>query len=484
MPRMTALALTLAWGLCIPEALPAQPRAASRPVVYEGARLIVGDGSAPIENGVLVVEGGTITGVGPRGSVRFPSGAQRVNLAGKTVMPAFVNVHAHIGYETYINPGGESRPEYFNPENVLDHLQRQAFYGTGTVNDAGSAPLPMSLDFLKDFEAGRFGPAARMTLMGGVVPVNGGPDHVLIEGTRPLGASYEVTLSREARAAVQDIARKGVRQLKIWIGDRGGTYPAMPHELYDAVIDEAHKLGVLVHAHASSNRDQIDVLRAGADVLVHAVGNEPLAPELVALLKQKQPYWAPVMGLLDPSELCEPGNAFVEQAHSEDMIAEFRQHPKSDGRYLYPQLAGCPRDSQMRLSGLVRNPELLKANFMTMIRSGAKLVLSTDAGVFPKYTFGSADHHEIEKYVNFGLSPSDAIVAATSRPAELLGLKDVGMLATGRRADFQVLGANPLENIRNTRSIEAVYLKGVRLDREALRRKWRPAASAPATPKR
>ena len=447
----------------------------SRPVLYEGARLVIGDQSAAIEGGAFVVDNGKITAIGQKGTVKAPSGATRVDLTGKTVIPALVNAHAHIGYETYTNPGGESRPEYFTPENVLDHLQRHAFYGVGTVNDAGSAPLPQSLDFLRNADAGKYPDAARMTLMAGVVPVNGGPDHVLIEATRPLGASYEVTLSGEARAAVRDVAAKNVKHVKVWIGDRGGTYPAMPHETYDAVIDEAHKVGIKVHAHASSNRDQADVLRAGADVLVHAVGNQPLADDLIALLKEKKPYWSPVMGLLDPSELCEPGNTFVEQAHSDEMIAEFRAAPRPGVDYLYPPLAGCPQSAQLKLSGLVRDPELLKRNFMTMIQSGARLVLGTDAGVFPKYSFGSADHHEIEKYVKLGLTPAQAIVAATSQPAELLGLTDVGTLAAGKSPDFVVLTANPLDDIRNTRTIEQVYLRGARVDRDALRAKWKGA---------
>ena len=111
-----------------------------------------------------------------------------------------------------------------------------------------------------------------------------------------------------------------------------------------------------------------------------------------------------------------------------------------------------------------------------MIESGARLVLSTDAGILPKYTFGSSEHHEMEMFVKLGLSAADAVVASTSRPAQLLRLQDSGVLTAGKRADFVVMNANPLENIRNARQIDSVYLNGARIDREKLLAAWRKTA--------
>jgi imidazolonepropionase-like amidohydrolase len=102
-------------------------------------------------------------------------------------------------------------------------------------------------------------------------------------------------------------------------------------------------------------------------------------------------------------------------------------------------------------------------------------VLGTDAGVSAKYSYGFAEHHELGMYVRLGLTPAEAIIASTSRPTEVLGIQDTGVLAKGRRADFLVLNANPLENIRNTREIDGVYLNGAKLDREALRAKFKQA---------
>jgi imidazolonepropionase-like amidohydrolase len=431
-----------------------QSRVGFTAVLYEGGRLIIGDASAPVEDGAFLVQNGRITSLGRRGGVRSPAGATRVDLTGKTVMPAMVNAHAHFGYERFTKAEGEALPENFTPENLLDHLEREAFYGVGTANDGGSAPVSLSLQFQLDQAARNLPPAAQYGFNAGIVPPNGGPDSILIRGTRPLHANYEVVRAPEARAAVQDVAAKHITRVKVWLGDRGGSYPAMPHEVYDAVIDEAHKQGIKVHAHATSLRDQKDALRAGADVLVHMVQNARVDAELMALLQDKKPYWATVIALGDRSDVCDH-DPFFEQSLSAAIIAEI-------------QANGC----QPNPNAAARD-EMLKYNFAKMIESGAQLVLGADTGIRPGNAFGSGDHHEIANWVRLGLTPAHAIVAATSRPAEALGLRDVGTLAEGKSADFVVLDANPLDDIRNTRRIAGVYLRGVPLDRSALIAKWK-----------
>jgi imidazolonepropionase-like amidohydrolase len=456
MRRLRMAACCLAIGLMASIAAYSQSSAPSTAVLYEGGRLIIGDGSASIESGAFVVQNGRIAALGRKGAVTVPSGATRVDLTGKTVMPAMVNAHAHFGYERFTRAAGEALPESFTPENLLDHLQREAFYGVGTANDGGSAPMPLSLQFQRDQAAGKFSAAAQYWFNVGIVPPNGGPDTILIKGTRPLHANYEVLLAPEARAAVQEVAARNVTHVKVWLGDRGGSYPAMPHEVYDAVIDEAHKHGIRVHAHATTLRDQKDALRAGVDVLVHMVQNVKIDDELSTLLKEKKPYWATVIALGDRSDVCD-GDPFFLQSLSAKIVADIRANACT------PNPNAAARE------------ELLKYNFMKMIDSGARLVLGADTGIRPGNAFGSGDHHEIAHWVQFGLTPAQAIVAATSRPAEALGLKDVGMLAEGKSADFVVLNANPLDDIRNTRQIASVYLRGVMLDRNALVAKWKRA---------
>jgi len=427
--------------------------------IYEGARLILGDERAPIENGAFVVQNGRFTAVGRRGAVQAPAGATRVDLTGKTVMPALVNAHVHFGYERFTKAEGEALPENFTPENLLDHLQREAFYGVGTANDGGSAPIPLSLQFQIDQAARNFPPAAQYWLNAGIVPPNGGPDTILIKGTRPLHANYEVIRAPEGRAAVQDIVAKNITHLKIWLGDRGGSYPAMPYQVYDAIIDEAHKNHVAVHAHATTIRDQKDALRAGVDVLVHMVQNQPIDEELAGLVREHKPYWATVIALGDRSDVCDD-DPFFTQSLSARIIADIKA-------------TSCARNPNA-----ATREERLKTNFMKMIDSGARPILGADTGIRPGNAFGSGDHHEIAHWVQMGLPPAQAIIAATSRPAEALGLKDVGRLAEGTMADFLVLNANPLDDIKNTRQIANVYLRGARLDREALVAKWKTGAAS------
>jgi imidazolonepropionase-like amidohydrolase len=434
-------------------------------VIYEGARLIIGDASAPIENGAFVVRNGHITAIGPKDSVKMPAGASRIDLTGKTVMPAMNNAHLHIGYEGFVSWSVENH----SPENVLDHLEREAYYGVGAALSMGEQPPAFAIQFQQDQLAGKFPPAARFFFASGLAPPGGGPDSLLIQGTTPLHAVFEVSTPAEAIAAVRKIAAMKIKEVKFWVDNRDNTrggMKKMPSEVYTAIIEEAHKHGMITHAHATNLQDQKGVVKAGVDVLVHTLTAEKLDDEFLAILKDKRPFWAPVMGLADRSELCDGPIPFIEQTMPDSVAADIR----AGKTWLPSSPCSTPPNAQA-----ARREENLQYNFPKYIAAGARIVLGTDAGVSAKYAYGFAEHHEIGMYVRLGMTPAEAIIASTSRPTQVLRINDTGTLAKGKRADFIVLNANPLENIRNTREIDSVYLYGAKLDRESLQAKFKQA---------
>jgi hypothetical protein len=288
-------------------------------------------------------------------------------------------------YERYTSWGAEN----YTPRNVLDHLQREAFYGVGATYSVGSSPTEQAIQFQQDQDAGNIPLAARFFFMPGMAPPNGGPDAILIKATTALRVVHEVTTAPEARAAVQTMAGRNIKNVKIWVDDRRGTYPKMTPDVYNAIIDEAHRHRMKVHAHAIALADQKAVVRAGADVVVHTVTSEKLDDEYIALLREKRPYWTTVIGLGDRSEVCD-NDPFVDQVLPSQVVATIRA--RVEARPLVPSCGPRSPNAAVR-------EEMLANNFPKMIAAGARLVLGTDAGIHPGYTFGSAEHHEIARWV-------------------------------------------------------------------------------------
>jgi imidazolonepropionase-like amidohydrolase len=397
--------------------------------------------------------------LGRMGEVEAPASATRVNLDGSTVIPAFINGHAQPGYEgSPSNRYTNWRAENWTPDNVLAHLQRAAFYGVGVVVSAGGDEPMRAMQFAQQQNAGSVVPAAAYIYAAGLELPNGGPAAPLMKA----GALPKAATVQEARAAVQAVAGRNVRHLNIWI-TRDGAYPAMTPEtyaVYAAVYDEAHKSGLLVHTHASTLADQKAALRGGTDVLV---GVTPEAPdeEFLALVRDRKPYWIPVDGPgADPREWCQ--DPFVLQGLPEHAL-NVTYNPATGAA----ALNGCARPQGNAAAGEKR----LGETFRAMTGAGARVVLGTNAGM-GGYLYGWAEHYTLARFVKFGMTPLQALQTATQQPAELFGLTDRGALAAGKRADFVVLYANPLDNILLTRRIGDVYIGGEMLGRTRLLGAW------------
>ena len=288
---VTALVLaTILWGASL-EVVWGQ---ASEVLVFEGARLIPGDGSAPIENAAFIVRQGKIEQVGPRGTLQVPNGARHVDLTGKTVMPMLINLHGHIGYLK----GTAVDPKNFTREQVLDELRRHQYYGVGVVQVLGTDRNDLELLIRDEQRSGVLtDPSLAMLFSAGagIVAPNGGAPNG--------GPPFAVDVMREAgsdaqgRQHVRELAAQKVDVVKMWVDDRNGKFPKLKPEVYRAIIDEAHQLKLKVIVHATLLDDTKELIKAGVDGLAHPVRSGPIDDEFVELIKAHDVFQCTTVGL-------------------------------------------------------------------------------------------------------------------------------------------------------------------------------------------
>ena len=385
---------------------------------FAGARLIAGDGRAPIEDAAFLVENTRITQVGRRGQIKVPAGAARVDLAGKTVMPAIVDAHTHMATKR---------------EALVDQLQRLAYYGSAATLSMGTDGGDLSFQVRAETIPG----AARYRTAGrGITMPEPGRSDV----------PYWITSAAEGRKAVQELAARKVDIVKIWVDDRNGKYKKLTPDLYGPIIEEAHRHKLRVSAHIFTLEDAKGLLRAGIDVFAHGVRDRDIDDEGLALFKQ-HPQVLLIPNLPDrgiPGDLSWMSGTVPADELKKMQAAQAAPNP------------GVPDAFAIQ----ARNLAKLNA-------AGVRIGLGTDGA-----SSGWNPHVEMADMVSAGMTPAQVIVAATRTSAEILQLTDLGTIAPGKSADFVVLDANPLDDIMNTRRISSVYLRGAAVDRAALRERW------------
>jgi imidazolonepropionase-like amidohydrolase len=445
---MRALGLTVLAVLAAIVLTATGPQGQGAVTLFEGARLIRSDGRAPIENSAFIVENDRFTRVGRKGELEPPPRALRVDLTGKTVIPALIDAHSHIGYMKDLTSG----PDNYTRENILDHMRRFAYFGVAASQAMGSdfGELPFQVRNEVHADAARFLTAGR-----GLAPLAEiSPDNMR-------HAAYAITTEQGARGAVEELAARGVKIVKTWVDDRGGTIRKLTPNLYRAIIDEAHRRGMRVAVHATGLADAKDLLRSGVDVFAHMIGD--VDDELVALFKQ-HPNTAVLTALGGPRRTIyapwlSPPHPLVRETVSaaqitrlQDRLAKTSAEDMERGRQAWTRVA----------RGLTR-----------LSAEGVRIGAATDGGGQTGDQFiGWTMHTEVENMVAAGMTPTQVLVSATRTSAEVLGLNDLGTIAPGKSADFVVLDANPLDDITNTRKISDVYLRGRKVDRSKLRREF------------
>ena len=384
---------------------------------FEGARLIVGDESAPIENATFLVRDGRITQVGSTGDVEVPEGATVVDLTGQTVMPAIIDTHTHLRIDAR--------------DTLIEDLQRRAYYGVvGTASmgrEVGDVPYQIREEVVPN--ASRFRLAGR-----GITGEEPGRSDI----------PYWVTTEAEARTAVQELAALNVDIVKIWVDDRDDMYTKLTPELYGAIIEEAHMNDLRVTAHIFELADAKGLVRAGLDAFAHGVRDQDIDDEFVTLVEER------------PNLVLVPN--LPNRGVATDLSWVGETVPADDLEAL--QAAAIDRPEAQEAFGIqARNLARLSA-------AGMLVALGTDGNT------PYAPHIEMEDMVAAGMSPQEVIVAATRNSAALMRFPDLGTVEAGKSADFIVLDANPLDDITNTRRIDAVYMRGTAVDRAGLRAGW------------
>jgi imidazolonepropionase-like amidohydrolase len=400
-------------------------------IALVGGTLIDGTGRDPVPDSVVVIEKGRIVEAGPKSRVKIPSGAQKVDARGKTILPGLWDMHAHFEQV-------EWGPIYLAA-------------GATTVRDCGN-----EFEFItavRDAVANGRGLGPRLLLAG------------IVDGTGPsaLGVA-RVDTPEQAKMWTGKYHDAGFQQMKI--------YSSVKLEEVKEVAEEAHRLGMTVTGHVpiglnayqtiEAGQDQINhipyivdimvpTLPADASRLDHANAaanldlNSPVAEKAIAFLVQHGTVVDPTLALFEffsastakPAASIEPGVLKV-APELQAILADVG-----------------PPSPQAEISEKVFAKELAVVG--ALHKAGVPIVAGTDQTV-P----GHSLHREIELYVQAGFTPMEAIQAATIVPARVMGLdKEIGTVEAGKRADVIILDGNPLESIRNIRKVEFVITNGV-----------------------
>jgi imidazolonepropionase-like amidohydrolase len=435
---LTLASLFCGIGFCLGEET-------SKTIVLIGARLIDGTIQPPIEDSVVVIEGDKLAAVAPADSVKYPTDAQVIDCHGQTIIPGLISDHSHLG----LVDGVTIKPENYNRENIHRQLRQYEAYGVTTVMALGLNNPDLFYELRSEQHAGTAPGSDIFGADRGIGAPNTAPPTSLL----PVGKNqlYRASTPEEAKADVREMAARHPDFIKLWVDD---PEPKIKPDVYQAAIEEAHRLGFRVACHIYFLDDAKGVLRAGADIIAHGVRDRPVDQEFIDMMKARSAWYIPTINLDESWYIYAEQPEWTKEGFFQNALQPALHAKLSNPIYLQRVLRS-PRVAIAK-AAVATNKENLK----TLYDAGVKVGFGTDSGAIPIRIPGFAEQRELQLMVESGLTPLQALECATAHAAALLGLSDRGVLAPGKLADFVVLTANPLDDISNTEKIAAVWHRG------------------------
>ncbi|WEJ98831.1 MAG: amidohydrolase family protein [Candidatus Sphingomonas phytovorans] len=420
-------------------ALTAVP-ALAKTVALSHFTLIDGTGRAPVRDSAMIITDGKISWVGPATKLKVPAGVAVTDLTGKFVMPGIIDSHVHLG----LVDGITQDLKYYTRENVERQLRLYAAYGVTSVQVLGTDKDEIHA-IVSDIRADPAGRARVWTAGRGVV-FKGSYGGVA-------GLDAQVATPAEARAMVDREAAKGSDFIKLWVDDEfGDIAERMPPAISSAVIAEAHKDGKKAVAHIFYYDNARELTREGVNGFAHSVRDRAVDVPLLTAMKAKG-VWQIAATLSREASFTYDLLPFVDDPFfSRGVTPAVIEELKSPARR--QRLAAGPHFAQY--------PGVLKVameNFGREAKAGIPYGMGTDSGPTARFP-GYFAHWELELMVKSGITPLQALTAATSRNASFMGASGIGTIAPDKAADLLVLDKDPTADIRNTRAIDSVYLAG------------------------
>ncbi len=407
--------------------------AAAQVTAFVGGRVIDGTGKV-IEAATVVVRNGTIAEVGPAASVRVPEGATRVDTRGKTLMPGIVNAHGHLSAVDGFRTGAQ----YYTRANLERQLRAYATYGVTTVFSLGDDQADA---FALRAEQAAAPPArARVFVAGPIIFTD---------------------TAEAARADTDAVIALKPDLLKIRVDDNLGTSKKMPEVAWRATLERAKAAGLTLAAHIFYLADARALAEAGNTFIAHSVRDLPVDEAFLAAMRRGNQCYSPTLMREVSTYVYEStpswaNDPFFRRGHDATIAAE----AADPGRQAKFKASPAWAQGQKYKAGL----EVAKANLKRVHDAGIRVAFGTDTGPAGRFQ-GFFEHLELELMVQSGLTPMQALVSATGTAAACWGKQGVlGTIAPGAQADLLVLAKNPLDDITNTRALDAVYIGGRRLD--------------------